>query len=497
MKRCVRLTFVCAPSANGRSSSLTESALGVLDDYELAARGGEAARQEFVAAHAGALCGALISAAHALHGRSDMLRITVTLHGVLWRAPRAVVREAIIGIAARSEAAAAAPNSPVFAEPILKIAVERVSDAELSSFAADSLATLFGATALDDERCIDEHCRESANAQAMALVNSLITEVALSASPHALGALGALLRRDFTRTAFCRRDGISTLASTLLTDPGTAHPSIGEAVVAADSDDGADAAKMNVSCDAVAATYHAAFAVWMLSFAASAECVAEVLRCSLSSRLVLVLARLLDHVSGRRLKIARVVLATLRNLSRGDTDLHVRIRREMIGACLPTVLQRLNGMRTTIGRDVDAAADLAYLADSLAEERSAMSTVDNYLAELRAGALRWSSIHGDEAYWAANAERMVTETREVLPLLSAIICGSDAGCDSRMPAESQTVACSDLYHIIRLSVNGRRAALASPNLKARLMMLMASAEDAELRRQALTCVQLLLQTPKR
>jgi V-ATPase subunit H len=457
---------------------LKESSLGVLDDYELAARSGESARLEFVSENASLLCSALVSAAHALHGRGDMLRITAMLRGVVWDAPRPVLRDAIVGMAAVQTDS----DGPEFAAPVLKIAVERVSDAQLSSYAADSLATVFGSTVIDDDPQIDDACRSVANDQAMALVNSLITEVALSSSSYALGALCALLRRDFTRQAFCRRDGISTLASTLATDPSELHASIGQAVL---KDSDADANADVASNDAVLATYRAAFAIWMLSFAASEECVQEVLRCALSSKLVLVLGRLVDHISGRRLKIARVVLATMRNLSSGETERHARIRREMVGTGLPAILRRLQGMHSTIGRDPDAVADLAALLESLSREQAAMSTVDNYLAEFLAGALRWSSLHTDELFWTANAEKLVTD---VMPLLAETIANDSAATEARV------VACNDLSYMIRLSVHGRRAALKSPTLKSTLMRLMTTAEDGDLRRQALICVQLLLLT---
>lgn len=466
---------------NVRNSSLNESSLGVLDDYEVACRGGESSRLRFVTGNAAALCGALVSAAHALHGRGDMLRITVTLRRLVWGALRPILRDAIVGIADAHRRT----GGPVFVEPILKIAVERVSDAQLSSNAADSLATIFGSTVLDDDPNIDENCRTSANEQTMALVNSLITEVALSSSPHALRALCALLRRDYTRQAFCKRDGVSTLASTLLTNPSDLHASIGQAVMDVSDVDAKDAVASN---DAVAATYSAVFAVWMLSFAASDECIHEVLRCALSSKLILVLGKLLDHVSGRRLKIARVVLATLRNLSSGETELHRRIRQEMVGTGLLGILQRLEGMHLTIGRDADAVADLGALLTLLANEQTAMSTIDNYLAEIRAGALRWSSLHTDELFWSTNSEKLVTDTNDVVPLLIETVS------DSMAAAESRTVACSDLSRLIRLSVNGRRRALKSSSFKPILLGLMTTAEDDELRRQALICVQMLLLT---
>lgn len=464
-----------------RASSLAESVAGVLDDYELVLRSGVDEKQAYVDKNAASLCCALFKAAEALHGRSEMLRIAVTLRGVLWGAPRNVVREAVRGLAARD--AEHPDEEPMFAQSILKIAIERVSDSELSACAADSLAILYGTPALE-EACINERSREEANRQTISLVNSLITEVALSASPSALVALGALLRRDFSRTTFCRRDGVSTLASTLRTNPEAAHTSIGEAVTALDVQNHPSAS------DPVTATYHAVFALWMLSYAASTDCATEMLRYCVSSRLVLVFANLLDHVSGRRLKIARVVLATLRNLAVGDSDVHLELRREMVGAGLPAVLRRLV-RHDIVSRDTDAADDAKFLFERLSQDESDMSTLDMYLGELRSGTLRWSTIHKDEGFWSVTADRIVLEYREVLPLLADIISGKDTTDENRI------VACNDLAMIVRFSVPGRRAALALPGLKSELMALMAGAKDSDLRSQALICVQLLVLSPKR
>jgi hypothetical protein len=505
------------------ASSLSETAVGTLDDYELAARNGDRTHAEYLQSYTGVLCAALVAAARAMKGRSDMLRIALTLRGVLWGARRHVIRAAIIGIA-QADADSSEPTDvdgeswPEFVQPLLKMAVERVSDATLSASVADSLAALLGSVELDSDGVVDERTREVANDQTMRLVGSLITEVSLTSSPRALASLGTLLRRDFARSAFCGRDGVSTLASTLLTDPSDAHPSIGKAVT------GADAASMDhriggvgylgscggiggglgeiatdagvvsgdASATAVSATYHAALAVWMMSFAASPACVRDVLFACLSARLVLVLSKLLDHVSGRRLKIARVVLATLRNLSTGSTDLHVRIRREMIGADIPAVIQRLGNLGTVIGRDVDATEDARFLIEILANDQMEMSTLDMYLNEVRSGALRWSIIHSDDAFWVENAERVVTESRDVLPLLAGMI--AENGTDTAVSNELRAIACNDMARIVRLSISGRRAAMTHPGLKERLMYLMTTADDPELRRLSLNCVQLLLIT---
>lgn len=475
---------VVTPAAS--ASAMSEEALGVLDDYEIAIRSGYTAVEDFLRQNTGAVCAALVTAAQVMKGRSDMLRVALTLREILWNAPRSVIRAAIRGIA-HGERDSTAPQ---FVNPLVRIAVERVSDAELSAAAADSLATILGSCELDVDDVIITRIQHIANEQTRTLVDSLITEVALTSSPRALAALGALLRRDYCRTTFCGRDGVSTLAATLATDSNNHNRFGSRELIHSGRSSASDEA--DASVNSVASTYNASFATWMLSFSSTSQCTDLVLSCAISAGLTLVLSALLDHTNGRRLKVARVVLATLRNMSSGETKLHVRIRREMIGADLVTVLRRLRNLGTILAVDVDAADDAAFLETKLAKDQGEMSTLDMYLGELRAGALRWSPVHTDESFWTANAERLVTEKRDVLQLLSDVIC-----MKSCVAEESRAVACNDLSQIVRYSINGRSNAMEMPKLKSSLMMLMTTAEDTELRRLALTCVSMLLQTTRR
>jgi hypothetical protein len=455
--------------------------LSVLDEYERAALAGEPLRTSFLNERIGAVCAALVAAARATNGRSDMLRVVETMRSIVWGSSCSAVRDAIVGIIASDTE----PRD--FVEPILKIAVERVSDSELSAFAADCLAKILGSAVLEYDSVVDPLTHKLANDHTRSLVTSLITEVALTASPRALAALGALLRRDFARFEFCERDGVSTLASMLGTSPDFEDTTIGQAVVA-----GFRQTNSAVEREAVAATYHSVFAVWMLSFAASEKCIDKVWMSSMSAGLVLVLAKLLNHVSGRRLKIARVVLGSLRNFAEGKLEVHQNIRREMIGAGVPAALAGLSRLGTILESDVDAANDAQFLTEILAKDQIDMSTLDMYLVELHAGALRWTPIHSDTAYWTLNAERMISETTEVLPLLANIISTKDP-----IPDEVRAVACNDVAQLLRHSLTGRAVVRALPNLKNDLMMLMTSAKDADVRSTALTCVQLLLLTSLR
>ncbi|CAN8071465.1 unnamed protein product [Agarophyton chilense] len=312
----------------------------------------------------------------------------------------------------------------------------------------------------------------------------LITEIVLTSSPPALRALAKLLRRDAARRMFCQKHGVSTLASMLRTTPHHAFTAIGEQVASAQLD-----------ADPVDASYHAVFAVWMLSFAKHPHVVHMFLDNVLSSGLVGVLADLLNHSSGQKLKIARVTLASLRNMATGSTELHRKLRRHLLTTHIPHSLQRIMhmtaGAGSLIGKDDDAMADAHALQLLLVHENTSMSSLHAYVTEVKHGALHWSPVHNDTVFWQNNAPKLVDTHRDVLHRLSDTIA-SDETSD-----EETLIACHDLACIIQYSPTGRHAVASLPGLKTRLMKLMTSALDLQLRQKALSCVQLILLSGRR
>lgn len=323
-----------------------------------------------------------------------------------------------------------------------------------------------------------------ANEQTRRLVGLLITEISLTASPVALAALSSLLRRDFARVAFCEKDGTSTLAWTLSTHPAKTYTAVGELAV------NSGPPPAGVLTRPVAASYYAVFAVWMLTFAVGNEVKELVLTSVLSSRLLVVLAQLLNHSSGQRLKIARVTLSSLRNLASGSTVLHSRIRRDLLAAEVPMVLQKLlrmgSGRGAVLGNDEDAMDDARVLDELLRKEKETMSTLDAYVAEVKACALHWSPVHNDLSFWDRYAQRIVDDHRDVLIALANIITAKQA------PPEEIAVACNDLSNIMRESMNGRAALLSVEGFKQKLMSLMVTHQDTGVRAATLTCIQHLM-----
>lgn len=175
-------------------------------------------------------------------------------------------------------------------------------------------------------------------------------------------------------------------------------------------------------------------------------------------------------------KVVRISLATLRNLMLMST----KLRKEMVSARLVPALESLCFRRWN---DEDITEDLRVLADALASELESMTTFDVYRHEVLSGALEWTPAHRDENFWRENVEKLDGNNLEVLR------------CMVRLLSESSdrtvlSVACHDLAQFIKHHPRGRFIAQ-SLGVKGRLMELMA-AEDSEVRRYALTTVQVLL-----
>lgn len=495
--------------SNTSESSVTHAQLAELDDYELACRAGPTVSRDLLHRRIGPILHALVCVAGAQNSRAQMLRSVNLLHSILDPASPSLLHKAVCSLAQLHIQSISSPSNssstttsslstlqhsqqPTFLHPLVSIAVNRVADVQLSATAADACAILLGCPALDPSAHdpVPLPVCHAAETQTRRLLAMLLTELALTDSARALSALAKLLRRDGARVIFCEKDGVSVLASALHVLPSTHH-------LDDDVRDRLTIAAVNASngrCPAdthpVYAAYHAIFAVWMLTFATTHTVQQLVLHHLVASRLIVTLARLLRHASGQRLKIARVTLATLSNLSRGESALHRRVRRDLLAADVPSALKRLLHLTSVrgslMGTDDDAREDAQSLLDLLDRERATMSTLDAYIAEVRAGALHWSPVHKDTLFWTQHVEKLVTEFPDVVNDVANVVLTKDAS------VEEQVIACSDLANIIRLSSGGRRLALTKEGLKLRLMHLMTEAKQQELKSAALVCVQLLL-----
>lgn len=584
-------------------SALSDAQLAELDDYELASRSGTAAASTYLSTRLGPVVQALVCTAGSLHSRSAMLRSVTLLHSILTSpslSPAPVLRLAVSHLLSQHQHSLSDDD---FLAPLLSIAVNRVSDVQLSTAAAHALAILLGCKVLDDAAANErqEAVYNAVQTTTKRLVALLITEVVLTSSPHALAALAVLLRRDGAKKVFCEKDGVSTLAATLQTHPHDKYTAIGQVVanngctepralkhvgvhhpptrnshpyycdnnmyhhhhdvsytypssrstctdsyytLSDDStvpqqlrhDEGAEPLGNN----AIYASYHAVFAVWTLSFVPARyddPVTDAVLSAMCVARLPAILARLLAHASGQRLKIARLTLAALRNLAaRSD-----RVRTDLVRAGVLAALRRLlkdTGVRgSLIGTDDDARADATELLQLLQPLAAPAATLTVLRDELITGPLSAANPwHSSDEFWRRHATDALTD---VLVGLSRIVraratqndkhddhdtysststsedtdTGSEMGSSSEegeggkeeekeqvrravvvpMDDESVRVACEDLTMIMRYAgKRGRAAIVAAPGLRDALMAVMVREAVGTVRNAALVCVQTLL-----
>lgn len=223
--------------------------------------------------------------------------------------------------------------------------------------------------------------------------------------------------------------------------------------------------------------YEALLCLWLISFAAASDKVSGAMDAAAVPRR---LAALLRDAAAE--KTVRVALATLRNLvSRAGGGRGEQLRREMVGAGLVAILGRLSARGWA---DEELRSDLSSLSDALADELASMSTLDVYRSEVLSGALGWTPVHTDAAFWRANAEALERDNRHVLRALVRLLY------DEASEPVVQAVACHDLAMFIKAHPRGRAIAN-SLDVKGRLMQLMES-PDAAVRRHALNAVQVLM-----
>eukprot|EP00168_Porphyra_purpurea_P015434 TRINITY_DN474_c1_g1_i10.p1 TRINITY_DN474_c1_g1~~TRINITY_DN474_c1_g1_i10.p1 ORF type:complete len:283 (-),score=116.04 TRINITY_DN474_c1_g1_i10:291-1139(-) len=194
--------------------------------------------------------------------------------------------------------------------------------------------------------------------------------------------------------------------------------------------------------------YEALLCLWLISFAAAGDTVSAAMDAAAVPRR---LAALLRDAAAE--KTVRVALATLRNLvTRAGGDRGEQLRREMVGAGLVAILGRLSARGWS---DEELRGDLASLSEALAEELASMSTLDVYRSEVLSGALGWTPVHTDAAFWRTNAEALERDNRHVLRALVRLLY------DEASEPVVQAVACHDLAMFIKAHPRGRPLPTAS------------------------------------
>ena len=224
--------------------------------------------------------------------------------------------------------------------------------------------------------------------------------------------------------------------------------------------------------------YHVLLVLWQLSFEAEEvgdeldEYVRQdsgglrELRLTLCSEydIVLLYTQLL-RLSPKE-KTTRLLLSTLYNLLEANPS---SLLPTAVLARLPSVLQNVGGRHLT---DPDLQEDLEKLKDMLEEYTKTKTTLDEYVAEVQSGHLRWSPPHRHQTFWAENARRILEFENGEVPRRLAEIMRKPWDNDKAVLA----IACNDVGCLVR-EVPERRHQLEKLGLKTRIMELMQDADE--------------------
>ncbi|KAJ1821030.1 H(+)-transporting V1 sector ATPase subunit H [Coemansia sp. RSA 2599] len=217
--------------------------------------------------------------------------------------------------------------------------------------------------------------------------------------------------------------------------------------------------------------YEVVFCLWMLTFEAR---IAQTI-----NRTYDVIPVMVDIARAAvKEKVIRIIVATWINMVKAP-EANVP---NMLVARVPACLQTLSTGRSL--KDEDLKADIGALAETLASHSGAMTTWDEYLTELASGKLHWSPAHRSEQFWKLHIRRMDESDHRVVRRLGEILAA---------PTSDETalaVACHDLSQYVKLNPDGKKL-LARIGAKTQVMALMTS-ESAEVRYEALMCVQQIM-----
>jgi len=250
-----------------------------------------------------------------------------------------------------------------------------------------------------------------------------------------------LMRIDDYRMPFVKADGINSIVSVLIGNPG------------------------------FQLQYQLIFSLWMMSFqTAVAEKINE-------NNVIPVLSDILRE--SQKEKVTRIIIAVFRNLLEKPEDPKA--------ACVAMIQSKLMPIFTVLESkdwgDEDISADLEFVMEKLNASVQDLSTWDEYVAEVKSGRLEWSPVHRQEKFWRENAIKITDNQYELLKMLTKIL-------ESAHDPIIQAVACHDLGEFIRHYPRGKPA-FDQLGCKEMIMLRMTH-EDPQVKYEALVSVQKLL-----
>ncbi|KAJ1741386.1 H(+)-transporting V1 sector ATPase subunit H [Coemansia sp. RSA 1086] len=217
--------------------------------------------------------------------------------------------------------------------------------------------------------------------------------------------------------------------------------------------------------------YEVVFCLWLLTFGRSEAVTLD--------RRYDVVPTLVEIARGAvKEKVVRVIVATWANMAQ-----HAAAIPGLLVARVPACLETLRVGRNF--KDEDLKQMVAELSEVLGEHSGVMTSWDEYKNQLKSGRLEWSGWHRSEQFWKMHAAKMDEQDHQIVRQLAKVLG------DPESTATSQAVACHDLSQYVKCNPEGKRF-VSRIGAKQRVMELMTTSDSAEVKYEALMCVQQMM-----
>ncbi|KAH9488980.1 hypothetical protein Btru_061776 [Bulinus truncatus] len=147
-------------------------------------------------------------------------------------------------------------------------------------------------------------------------------------------------------------------------------------------------------------------------------------------------------------KVTRIVLATFRNLIENVEDESIR-QEHALSMVQCKVLKHIELLECRQHQDEDIVADLKYLSEKLNESIRNLSSLDEYITEVKSGRLEWSPVHRSDRFWHENAAHLNENNYELLKMLIRLL-------DTSKDPLVLSVAAHDIGEYVRYYPRGKR-----------------------------------------
>ncbi|KAJ1926668.1 H(+)-transporting V1 sector ATPase subunit H [Tieghemiomyces parasiticus] len=217
--------------------------------------------------------------------------------------------------------------------------------------------------------------------------------------------------------------------------------------------------------------YQLLFCIWLLSFDGEASA-------TMDKRYGVIAQAVAIAKAATKEKLARIILATLRNL------LTLAPEENQPSMLVNKVLNLCDNLASRKWTDADIPDDVTFLRDELTERFQKLTTWDEYVSEVESGHLSWTPSHNSDAFWKLHAAKLADENAHLFHALVACLAQPDQ--DPTVLA----VAAHDIGQFAKYYSQGKKLVQES-GAKAKVMELMTH-PNPDVKYQALVAVQILM-----